>query len=73
MNGELTSDNFNWTILIEQLDETGEVTKTWDSTAGFHGPLQDGDDQDLANVARRKALVDLCHMLLASNGFTYID
>jgi hypothetical protein len=73
MNGELTSDNFNWTILIEQLDEAGEVTKTWDSTAGFHGPLQDGDDQDLAKVARRKALVDLCHVLLASNGFTYID
>ena len=37
MNEELTSDNFNWTIVIEHLDDTGEVVTTWDSTAGFHG------------------------------------
>jgi hypothetical protein len=73
MNGALTSDNFNWTIMIEQLDETGEVITTWDSTAGFHGPLAGGDDLDLATRAHQKALVDLCHGLLASNGFAYID
>ena len=49
------------------------MTKTWDSTAGFHGPLKDGDDQEIIHTARRKALVDLCHILLASNGFAYID
>jgi hypothetical protein len=73
MNGALTSDNFNWTILIEQLDETGEVITTWDSTAGFHGPLAGEDDLDLATRSHQKALVDLCHILLASNGFAYID
>ncbi|MDP7204332.1 MAG: hypothetical protein QGH11_02100, partial [Pirellulaceae bacterium] len=73
MNEELTSDNFNWTIVIEHLDDTGEVVTTWDSTAGFHGPLAAGDDLDLAKRAREKALVDLCHVLLASNGFAYID
>ena len=73
MNEELTSDNFNWTIVIEHLDDTGKVVTTWDSTAGFHGPLAEGDDQDLVKRARQKALVDLCHVLLASNGFAYID
>ncbi|MFP6752629.1 MAG: PSD1 and planctomycete cytochrome C domain-containing protein [Pirellulaceae bacterium] len=73
MNEELTSDNFNWTIVIEHLDDRGEVVTSWDSTAGFHGPLAEGDNLDLAKRARQKALVDLCHVLLASNGFAYID
>jgi hypothetical protein len=73
MNEELTSDNFKWTIRIDQLDEMGTVVKSWDSTAGFHGPLDESDDKQLLAEAQRKSLVLLCHVLLASNEFVYID
>ena len=72
MNEELTSDNFKWTVRIDQLDEMGTVVKSWDSTAGFHGPLDESDDKQLLAEAQRKSLVLPCHVLLASNEFVYI-
>ncbi|MEC7564805.1 MAG: PSD1 and planctomycete cytochrome C domain-containing protein [Planctomycetota bacterium] len=71
MNGELTSDNFNWTLEIQHIGEMREVVETWNSIAGFHGPL--GDPSWVEDSARRRALVDLCHVLLSSNEFAYVD
>ena len=71
MNGELTSDNFNWNFDIQHIGETREVVQTWNSITGFHGPLDESSWSEKS--ARRRALVDLCHVLLSSNEFAYVD
>ena len=70
-NGELTSDNFDWHWIVQSLNDDGKVSKTWDSIQGFHGPL---DSTQAINLSILKnALTDLCHVLLSSNEFSYID
>ena len=71
MNGQLTSDNFNWSFMIKHVDEEGQLVRSWDSISGFHGPL-DATDLESDND-RRLAMVDLCHVLLSSNEFAYVD
>jgi hypothetical protein len=71
MNGELTSDNFNWAFTIKEVDSNGQLVQVWDSVSGFHGPLdENGVNQE---NARKQSIVDLCHVLLSSNEFAYID
>ncbi|MFP6574764.1 MAG: DUF1549 and DUF1553 domain-containing protein, partial [Pirellulaceae bacterium] len=71
MNGQLTSDNFNWSFIIKQVDKQGQLVQSWDSTSGFHGPL---DTKSLKGEnAHRLSIVDLCHVLLSSNEFAYVD
>jgi len=71
MNGELTSDNFNWAFTIKEVDSNGQLVQAWDSVSGFHGPLdENGVNQE---NARKQSIVDLCHVLLSSNEFAYID
>jgi hypothetical protein len=71
MNGQLTSDNFNWSFIIKHVDKEGQLVRSWDSIGGFHGPL---DAKDLkSDNDHRLAIVDLCHVLLSSNEFSYVD
>ena len=71
MNGELTSDNFKWSFTIKEVDQDGQLMQTWDSVSGFHGPLnENGENQE---NARKQSIVDLCHVLLSSNEFAYVD
>jgi len=71
MNGELTSDNFKWSFTIKEVDQDGQLVQAWDSVSGFHGPLnENGVNQE---NARRQSIVDLCHVLLSSNEFAYVD
>ena len=71
LNETLTSDNFDWQWQIHQLGHDDSVMKTWDSVIGFHGPLEDGIPVN--HTALKQALTDLCHVLLSSNEFSYID
>ena len=71
LNETLTSDNFDWQWQIHQLGHDNSVMKTWDSVIGFHGPLEDGIPVN--HTALTQALTDLCHVLLSSNEFSYID
>jgi len=71
LNETLTSDNFDWQWQIHQLGHENSVMKTWDSVIGFHGPLEDGIPVN--HTALKQALTDLCHVLLSSNEFSYID
>jgi len=70
-NGELTSDNFDWNWVLTSTESDNTLVKTWDSTAGFHGPLS-GEKAILRSVMK-SALTDLCHVLLSSNEFSYVD
>ena len=70
-NGELTSDNFDWNWIVTAIQPDNTPIKSWDSTAGFHGPLNSDKTVDLSVL--KSALVDLCHVLLSSNEFSYID
>lgn len=70
-NGTLRSDNFDWQWQIDQQQQDDSTAKTWDSTLGFHGPLEDGIPVNSAVLIQ--ALTDLCHVLLSSNEFSYID
>jgi len=71
MNGQLTSDNFNWSFVIKRVDEEGQLVRSWDSVRGFHGPLAATDPK--SDNDRRLAMIDLCHVLLSSNEFAYVD
>jgi hypothetical protein len=71
MNGELTSDNFLWSFRIQQVDKDGRLLRSWDSSGGFHGPISDSPAD--ASASFKRALIDLCHVLLASNEFAYVD
>ena len=71
MLGELTSDGFHWSFDLELVDGEQQVVGSWNSQRGFHGPGAGTDGGRMA--ARRKALVDLCHVLLSSHEFSYVD
>ena len=71
LNDTLTSDNFDWQWQVHQLSQDNSILKTWDSVIGFHGPLEAGIPVD--DTAFKQALTDLCHVLLSSNEFSYID
>ena len=71
MNGELTSDNFNWAFTFTEVDSNGQLVQAWDSVSGFHGPL--GENSVNHENARKQSIVDLCHVLLSSNEFAYVD
>ena len=70
-NGTLPSDNFDWQWQITQLQADDSVVRVWDSVLGFHGPLKEGLPVDRSIL--KQALTDLCHVLLSSNEFSYID
>ncbi len=70
-NGTLESDNFDWQWTIDQLNAESSIVKTWDSVVGFHGPLDNG--LPVNEKVLKLALTDLCHVLLSSNEFSYID
>ena len=70
-NGTLPSDNFDWQWQITQLQADDSVVRVWDSVLGFHGPLKEGFPVDRSIL--KQALTDLCHVLLSSNEFSYID
>ena len=70
-NATLRSDNFDWQWQIHQLQKDNSITKTWDSVQGFHGPPEDGISVNITVLTQ--ALTDLCHVLLSSNEFSYID
>ncbi|MEE3370531.1 MAG: PSD1 and planctomycete cytochrome C domain-containing protein [Planctomycetota bacterium] len=71
MKDELTSDGFHWSFDLELVDGEQQVLGSWNSQRGFHGPGAGTDEGRLA--ARQKALVDLCHVLLSSHEFSYVD
>ena len=71
MHGELASDGFEWAFDLELVDAQQRVLGTWNSVRGFHGPGAGSESGRTA--ARRKALVDLCHVLLSSHEFAYVD
>lgn len=73
MNGELTSDVYQLNVTIEQIGDDDSVVQKWNSIDNYHGPLDANDGAWLANYAKDKALIDLCHMLLSSNEFAYVD
>jgi hypothetical protein len=51
-NENVTSDSFHWTAVIELKDATGQVLKTWDTAAGFHGPTTSGLPQQIVTAWR---------------------
>ena len=71
MMGDLTSDGFHWAFDLELVDGEQQVVGRWNSQRGFHGPGAGAEGGQMA--ARRKALVDLCHVLLSSHEFSYVD
>ena len=71
MMDDLTSDGFHWSFDLELVDAGQQVLGSWNSQRGFHGPGAETDGGQQA--ARQKALVDLCHVLLSSHEFSYVD
>lgn len=70
-NGTLRSDNFDWQWQVTELQSDDSIGRVWDSVLGFHGPLEDGVPVNASIL--KQALADLCHVLLSSNEFSYID
>ena len=73
MNGELTSDVYQLNTSIELIGADKVTIQRWNTIENYHGPLDPANGNWLLEIASEKALIDLCHMLLSSNEFAYVD
>ncbi len=73
MNGELTSDVYQLNTSIELIGADKVTIQRWNTIENYHGPLDPANGNWLLDIASEKALIDLCHMLLSSNEFAYVD